>query len=127
MEVFGRGVAQRYPRFLRSGGEWMRIKLASAIVLEYREHGLPPLSAPLQTFFCGPESSGDHSNGFTISPEEFGSSHALAHHDDGGNPGGNAAGGDRGVASERGRLATVSRSQAGTDICPGGNPGRNLD
>jgi len=65
-----------------------------------------------QTFFYGPDFSGDHSNGFTISPEEFGS-HALAHYDDGGYPGGNAAEGDRGLESDRGGLETVSRSQPG--------------
>src|SRR6266571_5268848 len=50
--------------------------------------------------------------GFTISPEEFGS-HALAHHDHGGHPGGNAAEGDRGLESDRGGLETVSRSRPG--------------
>src|SRR6267154_2707428 len=110
-EVFRRDVAIRCSQFIRSIGDWMPIKSASAIVLESPRHGFR-LSAPFQTFFYSPDLSGDHSNVFTISPEEFGS-HALAHHDDGGHPGGNAAEGDRGLESDHGRLETVSRSQPG--------------
>src|SRR2546421_8449741 len=98
-----RDIAIRCSQFIRSSGDWMPIKLASAIVLESRRHGAPSLSGPFQTLFYGPDFSGVHSNGFTISPEEFGS-HALAHHDDGGHPGGNAVEGDRGLESDPGGL-----------------------
>src|SRR6202030_962514 len=118
-EVFWRDVAIRCSQFIRSSGDWMPIELPSAIVLESPRHGLPSLSVPFQNSFYGPDFSGDHSNRFTISPEEFGSSHALAHHDDGGHPGGNAAEGDRGLESDRGRLETVSRSQPGRLLCRG--------
>src|SRR5438046_1946083 len=117
-EVFWCDDAIRCSQFIRCSGDRMPIKLASAIVLESPRPGLPSCLCLFRLFSTVQISPETHSKGFTISPEEFGS-HALAHHDDGGHPGGNAAEGDRGLESDRGGLETVSRSRPGRLLCRG--------